>query len=159
MAVTYESLASTTLGSAQSSVTFSGISGIYTDLILIAQAKFTANPSYSGIVFNNDSGSNYSSTFLRSTGSAASSGTNTNAGQISSGSYSTNFTLDIFNIQNYSNSTVYKCVLYKTNQNNDVLLRTGTWRNTAAITSVKYQIDSGNLDVGSTFTLYGVKAA
>jgi hypothetical protein len=159
MPATYDSLATTTLGSNQSSVTFSSISGAYTDLVLIAVAKFSANPSYSGIIFNSDSGSNYSSTFMRSTGSAASSGANTNAGQISSGSYSSEYLLDEFNILDYSNTTTYKTVFYKTNQNNDMITRIGMWRNTNAITSVTYQIDTGNILAGSTFTLYGIKAA
>jgi len=159
MPTTYEPIATTTLGSAQSSVTFSGIAGTYTDLVLVAQVKYTANPSYAGIRFNSDSGTNYSNTQIRGNGSSASSGRNTNAGQITGGSYTTGFTLDIFNIMNYSNSTTYKTVLRRGNQSDDVAATVGLWRNTNAITSVSYIIDTGNLDTGSTFTLYGIKAA
>lgn len=159
MPITYDSIATTTLGSNQTSITFSGISSSYTDLVFIAVAKFSANPSYSGIIFNSDSGGNYGSTFFRSTGSSASSGRNTNAGQISSGSYSANAILDEFNIFSYKNTTTFKTVVYKTSQDNDTLTRVGTWRNTSAITSITYQIDTGNILSGSTFTLYGIKAA
>ena len=159
MAMTYEPIATTTLSSNQTSVSFSSISGSYTDLVLVAVPKFSANPSYAGIIFNSDSGSNYSSTFVRGNGSTASSGRNTSAGQISSASYSANYIVDIFNILNYSNTTTYKTVLYRTSQDNDVLARVGLWRNTSAITSITYQIDTGNILSGSTFTLYGIKAA
>ena len=159
MPMTYEPIATTTLSTAATSVTFSGISGSFTDLVLVAVAKFSANPSYAGIIFNSDSGTNYSSTFVRGNGSTASSGRNTSAGQISSASYSANYIVDTFNIQNYSNTTTYKTAIYRTSQDNDVLARVGLWRSTAAITSITYQIDTGNIQSGSTFTLYGIKAA
>jgi len=152
-------IATNTLVSNSANLTFSNIPQTYTDLVLVGVAKFSANPSYSGIIFNGDSGTNYSSTFVRGNGTSASSGRNTTAGQISSGSYSANFIIDNFNIQNYSNATTYKTVLYRTSQDNDVLARVGLWRNTAAITSITYQIDTGNILAGSSFTLYGVKAA
>ena len=41
MAITYEPIATTTLGSAAASVTFSSISGSYTDLVLIVVPKAT----------------------------------------------------------------------------------------------------------------------
>lgn len=158
MTATYDCIATTTLGSAQSSITFSSISGAYTDLILICHVKYTANPSYAGIRFNGDSAGNYSNTLLRGNGSSATSSRNSNAGQIVGGSYTTGFTVDRFNIMNYSNSTTNKTVLRRGDQSDETGAAVGLWRNTNAITSVSYIIDTGNLDTGSTFALYGVKA-
>jgi len=157
--LTYDSIATTTLSSNQTSVTFNSISGSYTDLVLVVSAKFSANPSYSGIIFNGDSGSNYSSVFMRGNGSAASAGSNVNAGQISSGSYSSDFTSEMFHINSYSITTNYKTVLYRANQINDTFGRAGMWRSNSAITSITYQIDTGNILAGSIFTLYGITAA
>jgi hypothetical protein len=35
----------------------------------------------------------------------------------------------------------------------------GLWRNTSAITEIDLKFVTGNLVAGSTFTLYGIKAA
>jgi hypothetical protein len=40
MAITYEPIATTTLGTAEASVTFSTISGAYTDLVLVIEGTF-----------------------------------------------------------------------------------------------------------------------
>ena len=73
MPSTYEPIATTTLGSAASSYTFTGISGSYTDLILVS-ALGTDNPC--SINLNMGSGSvdtstNFSWTYLRGDGTAA----------------------------------------------------------------------------------------
>ena len=61
---------------------------------------------------------------------------------------------------NYSNATTYKTVITRaSNANNGVDAVVGLWRNTAAITSINVFLGTGNLDTGSTFTLYGIKAA
>jgi hypothetical protein len=79
-----------------------------------------------------------------------------------------NYAPVITNIQNYSNSTTYKTILTRTNNaaGSSAQLLVGAqvalWRNTAAITSITILGDQGtpsNLATGSTFTLYGLKAA
>jgi hypothetical protein len=35
----------------------------------------------------------------------------------------------------------------------------GLWRNTAAINAIKFYSAGSNFSIGSTFTLYGIKAA
>lgn len=161
MPSTYTPIASTTLGSAQSSVTFSGISGTYTDLVVIVNAKgiTAANP---GLRFNGDTGTNYSSTVVNSqTGAISFRYTSTtilyshNAGA----SMNNVWTTFIANIQNYSNSTTHKSVLSRYNTIAELDEAAGLWRSTSAITSVTVITDSNNYDVGSTFTLYGIKAA
>jgi hypothetical protein len=42
MAITYEPIATTTLGSATSTVTFSSISGSYTDLVAVFEVTLTS---------------------------------------------------------------------------------------------------------------------
>jgi hypothetical protein len=56
-------LANTTLASAANSVTFSGISGAYRDLMLVIQGS-TTGPANVRMRFNGDTGSNYTFVFL-----------------------------------------------------------------------------------------------
>jgi len=69
MAMTYTPIATQTLGSSVSTVTFSSISGTYTDLVLIAQPIASAGVDLE-LRFNGDSGSNYSCTQLSGDGSS-----------------------------------------------------------------------------------------
>ena len=72
MTATYEKVQSTTLSSTQSTVTFSSISGAYTDLVLVMGGSNSANSDLR-MRFNGDTGSNYSVTVLFGDGSAANS--------------------------------------------------------------------------------------
>ena len=57
MAATYTPIATTTLGSAQSSYTFSSISSAYTDLILIYNGTVTATGKDVRFYYNGDNSS------------------------------------------------------------------------------------------------------
>ena len=168
MPATYEPIATTTLGSADT-VTFSSISSTYTDLVLVCLARGSyADPL--GIVklrFNGDSGSNYSSTKVYGDGSSAGSGRSSNQTAIEaeyivgSTGASNSFGLAIFQFSNYSNATTYKSILHRCN-NAASFVSAGvhTWRSTSAISSIAITESLGtNFAAGSTFTLYGVKAA
>jgi hypothetical protein len=163
MTATYEKIATTTLGSNQASVTFSGISGSYTDLVLVCNyAVNTANRN-SYIQFNSDTGTNYSITQMLGNGSTASSVRYSNQSKIfltdSAMSTSTNGNAVLVNIQNYSNSTTYKtCLIRQNRADSYVEAIAGLWRSTSAITTVLISSEGANLLSGSTFTLYGIKA-
>jgi hypothetical protein len=161
---TYEPIATNTLGSAASDVTFSSISGSYTDLVLV----MNLGASNSGVdIFcqvNADTGSNYSNTRLTGDGSTASSQRNTNASNMrfsDGGSPQTTAnSVTILNFMNYSNTTTYKTVLNRaSNGNRGVDAYVNLWRSTSAIISIKIYLSSGNITSGSTFTLYGIAAA
>jgi len=163
MTATYDCIATTTLGSAQSNVTFSSISGSFTDLVLVV---FIASNSINDDMFlqyNSDTGSNYSNTTLRGNGTTASSTRTSNAtgarfsDQSSPTTSSSN--IAIINIMNYANTTTYKTNISRSNNaSTGIDAMVTLWRNTAAITSVKVFPASGNMASGSTFTLYGIKA-
>jgi hypothetical protein len=67
----------------------------------------------------------------------------------------------IIDIMNYSNTTTYKTALHRFNDANAIVFAiVGLWRNTAAINQVRvFSTNAVNFAVGSTFTLYGIKAA
>ena len=167
MPATYEPIATQTLGSSVSSVTFSSIPQTYTDLVIV-QSAFVANQMDTRLQFNGDTATNYSWTVLFGSGSAAGSYRESNKTAIPTGYYSQ---IDIspatstfiIQIMNYSNATTNKTVLTRGNNaasGRGVDAIVGLWRSTAAITSVALNVDASHqYTSGSTFTLYGIKAA
>ena len=167
MATTYEPIATTTLGSAQSSVTFSAISGSFTDLILVFVGAQTSTAQGDlNFRFNSDTGTNYSRTILYGSGSAAGSTRSTNASNFRVEVYSypdtaTGGTNQILHLMNYSNTTTYKSILARGNSAaSGVDATVGLWRSTSAITAIECYMDSSaTLKAGSMFTLYGIASA
>jgi hypothetical protein len=160
---TYVALAEQTLGSAAASVTFSSIPGTYTDLVLVVNAKTAATASC-WVTLNSDSGSNYSATIIEGNGSTAVSARQSSQTRgyttYDSGPVSTNFSFNqIVNFMNYSNTTTNKTFLCRANEASratEAII--GLWRSTSAISSIVYESNS-NFQSGSTFSLYGIKAA
>lgn len=158
---TYVALATNTLSSAAASVTFSSISGAYTDLVLVVVGGNVSGGGNCRIEINGDTGSNYSSTRILGTGSAASSAREASATSIQTGDVTgTDRLANIVNLMNYANTTTYKTVLSRSNSNSYVSAYVGLWRSTAAIASIIYSVGGGGSFVsGTTFTLYGIAAA
>jgi hypothetical protein len=159
MATTYTPIATQTLGSAAASVTFSSISGTYTDLILVFNGTESAN-QFVAFQVNSDTGSNYSWTRMYGDGTStfSSRGSSTTFGRLGIGD-PTNRTLTISYFMNYSNTTTYKSVISRSNTD-FVGAVVSLWRSTSAITSITALTTTADtFTVGSTFTLYGIKAA
>jgi len=163
MPSTYEPIATQTLGSTASSVTFSSISGSYTDIVVVAVAGSSSDANWR-IQFNGDTSTNYSVTQLAGNGSAAASFRTTSEASFLANRYaylSNNLNNNILiNVQNYSNTTTNKTAFIRTNSaalGTDAIV--GLYRSTSAITSITLFPNAGSFIVGSTFTLYGIKAA
>ena len=159
MATTYEPIATTTLGSAQATVTFSSIPATYTDLVLIVTGTVTSAASMY-IRFNSDSGSNYSITRLSGNGTSAGSERTTNA---NSGTYgvwrTTNPQYALIQIQNYANATTNKTFLSRSYDDaGSVFAYVGLYRSTSAINRIDLISDT-SYQTGCVVTLYGIKAA
>ena len=171
MPATYEPIATQTLGSAVGSVTFSSISGAYTDLILIMVAKSTGTYASLKVQVGNgtiDTGTNYSQTNVSGSGSAASSARLTGNAFYDlcrvSGISSDGFGSYIVNFMNYANTTTFKTFLDRTSLQNGtagdgVEAIVGLWRSAVAINIITLTPGASNFAIGSTFTLYGIKAA
>lgn len=157
----YEVISTQTLGSAVATVTFSSIPQTYTDLVLVANGAESAN-QYVAIRFNSDTGSNYSQTRLYGDGTTAYSDRQTSVtfGRLSVGDPTNRF-LMIASIFNYANTTTFKTWLSRTNTaNNMVGAVGGLYRSTSAITAIQVlTVTADTFVIGSTFTLYGIKAA
>lgn len=156
---TYTPIATTTLGSAATSYTFSSIPSTYTDLVLVIAGTAGTDETI-GLRFNSDSGSNYSETAINGDGSSATSFRESNITRAQLGSIGSTQSVTIINIMNYSNTTTYKTALGRGNYSGArVRSYVSLWRNTAAINSVYVDANGATFAVGSTFTLYGIQAA
>lgn len=167
MAATYEPITTTTLGSSQTSITFSSISSSYTDLRLVTSG---INGNNMALRFNNDSGSSYSITTLYGSSGSASTYSITNNDSIpqaNSNSPGNNIPyLIITDIFSYAGNK-YKSVLinYSNDKNgtsngaSSVERTVGLWRNTAAINSITLFSPVASFAAGTVITLYGLKAA
>ena len=159
---TYTPIYSQTLSGSTSSITFSNIPTTYTDLMLeISGKNSTYNASSGELRFNGDTGSNYSNTELTGGSGGAQSFRTANAS--SQQIYRTdsgNFSANVVHIQNYSNSTTYKTIIGRYSTPSVVGGFAGLWRNTSPITSITMIPEGGTtFSSGSTFTIYGIKAA
>lgn len=167
MPSTYEPIATANGTGSSATVTFSSISGSYTDLIVIGSIRSTSSTSIMRYQYNSAT-NNYSATTLYGTGSAAGSFRTTGESGIygigGSGTYvasaSNTFTSFTLNIFNYGNSTTYKTSLLRTGGSANAEANVGLWRATpTAITSISLVLDAGSFTSDSTFTLYGIAAA
>jgi hypothetical protein len=165
---TYDLIASQTLGSAATSITFSSIAASWTDLRLIVTAlPSSAVVGNTVIYFNTDNtGTSYSLTYLEGNGTSASSGEFTDNGVMTVGDFNVmsntifnNTQIDIFS---YAGST-YKTVLSSNvgdfNGSGTVIRIVGLWRSTAVINQIVVKPGGGQFSIGTTAQLYGIKAA
>jgi hypothetical protein len=161
MATTYEKIATTTLGSANNTVTFASIASTWTDIRLIYKGTNSANGSAYLRVGNGsvDSGNNYSFTYLYSNGSAVSSGRSSSTNSIFLADINTGGSMVDVNIFSYAGSTFKTILGNGSDAAIDSNQSVGLWRNTAAINYISIFSTGGNFTIGSMFTLYGIKAA
>ena len=169
MASTYEPIASTVIGSNSANYQFTSIPSTYTDLRCVIRSQTShSSPSSLRLRFNGDTGTNYSLTRLWGTGSAAVSGRFSNDTSFDIGfmpDSTSGIGTMIFDVMSYGNTNVFTTLLGAWESqagpasNQFVLRQVGLWRNTNAITTMTFSYDSGNIVAGSTFSLYGIKAA
>lgn len=157
---TYTPIATTTLGSAQSSYTFSSISGSYTDLVLIIAGTTTTADGGYRFQLNGDTGTNYSWTQVGGNGSITFSNRGSNDTSMTLGRGGSTESVSVIQFQNYSNTTTNKTVLGRGNNAAAwVMANIGLWRSTSAVNSIRIAHESGNLNTGTTLTLYGIASA
>jgi hypothetical protein len=162
MAITYEKIATTTLGSDAATITFNSISQSYTDLVFITSgAAQTGGGGSVKLQFNGDTASNYSYLYMFGAGSGTgSTGLASNQAVCLVNRHNTTDGSGWASIMNYSNTTTYKSLISRGGGNNIAITFAGTWRSTAAITSITCSMESGpGFAAGFTATLYGIKAA
>lgn len=163
----FESIATTTVGSGgASTVSFSAIPGTYSHL----QIRYLARVSSGNLFyarFNSDSGSNYPYHRLSGNGSSASAYGTSATSKIDDIFLTTNST-DIFgagvmDLLDYANTNKYKTLRslsgYENNSAGQVILGSGLWMSTSAVTSIEFTPTTSlaTFSQYSHFALYGIK--
>lgn len=161
---TYVALATSTLGSSASSVTFSNIPNTYKHLVLVVTPKATVvGPYDAGMQFNSDAGANYAAKVAYGNGSTLNVyNALANVNQIYldfQGSVQNSFNQNcIAHIFDYSATDKHTGVISRSNRTNQGLdFISSRWRSTVAVNSIKYFLIGGTLDVGTKVSLYGIE--
>lgn len=168
MATTYECIATTTLSSAVLNFTFSSIPQTYTDLVLIINGGASAGTFAWLNTSSNISGNNlFSDTMLYGNGSSAISAKRISQDEsaftpIGEGEVNNSLNWNaIVHFLNYSNTTTYKTFISRTGRAGSSTTATaGLRRDTSAINTLQIDLAGANTwNIGTTFSLYGIKAA
>ena len=151
---TYTAIASITLGSSASSVTFSSIPQDYRDLVLVFSGEGSVFASYE-ILLNEDA-SNGSQVYMRGDGSSPFSTTDAKLSWLF-GAQQTTAILQVFD---YSATDKHKSTLQRSGNPADfVYAAVGRYASTSAITSIEIgDVGSATFAAGSTVSLYGIEA-
>lgn len=159
---TYVALDKKTLVSAVSSVTFTGIPSTYTDLVIVGQGTMaTGSGAFIALQFNGDTTANYSNTRIYGNGSAAGSLRDTNQTSGVVGAMYSGIANFVCNIQNYANTTTYKTIVSRNSAptSGEASEYATLWRKSPeAITSITVVAQTDNMAIGTTFSLYGIRA-
>ena len=166
----FDLLETQVLSSSASSVTFTGL-GSYSDYkhlqLRVIASHNSASPSSFRVQFNSDTGNNYARHALAGQASVVSSSASTGQDEMAGGSLASNTAntfaptiLDILDFSDTSKNTTIKALSGTQDGTPIVILRSGLYINTNAVTSIEIDSFSGvNLLTGSRFSLYGTKAA
>lgn len=162
---TYDAIASTTLTSSASSVTFSSIVGTYRDLVLVINAAQTTSGGYPYMGINGGGVGNINLVQMKGNGSTAASASASNEEWFNfdfmdSGMMTTSFEFSsIVHFFDYAQTDKHKSFLARTdNASVRTIATAGRKAITTAITSLTVYPGAGNLAAGSTFSLYGIVA-
>jgi hypothetical protein len=165
----FESIATVTLSTASSTISFSSIPATYKSLQL--RVMNVGSGAANGYVrVNGDTtAANYTAHILRGTGSAATATGYAGGGYsdgliLFEGTVATYPTVAIMDIIDYASTTKNKTArCFAGNDNNStggtVWLTAALWMNTSAINALVIATGSGSFSIGTTAALYGIKGA
>lgn len=165
VANSFFSIATTTLSSGQSTVTFSNIPQTYTHLQIRTNVLSSTQFSSARITFNSDTATNYSFHNLYGNGTSAIS----DAGSSQSYMYAyflggtSNPSFGVYDILDYTNTNKFKTWRgiegIDANGSGYANFTSGLWRSTSAVTSITFTTVGGvTMNQYSIFALYGVKS-
>ena len=167
VANSYESIATTTVGSGGSStITFSSIPSTYKHLQIRGITKNGSN-AYILFRYNGDGNQNY--TWHSASGDGAATGTGAAATGAfpgtpitqSQGGGTNIFSPIVLEVLDYTNTSKYKVHRslngFDNNGSGSIGLTSGMWVNTAAVTSITFALSAGSFSEFTQLALYGIK--
>ena len=167
----FESIATVTVGSPVSTITFSSIPATYTHLQIRMIARDSRAVLLEGFIvqFNGDTASNYSDHGIQADGATASTYSNVSSTYASpypvasANAAASVYSGNIIDILDYANTNKYKTIRALSGVDNNgsgtVGFSSGNWRSTSAVTSITVGAQIGNWQANSSFALYGIKGA
>lgn len=153
---TYKPLATVTLGSAASSVTFGNIPA-YRDYIVIAVRSLTSGSNSEKFYLNGDTtNNNYSRVAMFGNGSSSTSYAGLNSSTVS---LYTTPVQTTYQLMDGSVTDKHKVFMYRADgAANYALAGVHRWTSTDAVTSIRLEAENNTYAAGSTFSLYGIEA-
>jgi len=164
MAVTYDTITTSTVATATNTITLSSLSQSFTDLYVSLNFLATSAPTNVYVRFNNDSAGNYNYGYYSGAGSADSYtssalGANQLVTYAQVGSVSTPNIIN-FHVLQYSNTNVQKVFMARVGSpNSEVGYFSGNYNSSSAINRIDLITNTGNFAVGTTVTVYGILKA
>lgn len=168
----FDLLETTLISADTASVTFSSL-GSYASTYKHFQIRATMRANGTTLTFfrlrlNGDTGTNYASHRLLGNGSAVTSSASTSSiamflgNRLPGDSTANSFTTSVIDILDFGssskNTTVRNLSGFSDGVNgHNIVLSSGLWNNTAAVTSIEVSSASDSFVSGSRFSLYGVK--
>ena len=152
-----------TLASAAASIEFTEIPQDGTDLLAVVSARSTSTGTRNLAIALNGSSSGFSGRYLFGNGSTTASGSDdpTAAGAYVPSDLTANtFSNVSLYFPNYSGATNKSVSIDSVIENNatdgGLYIKAMLWSNTAAITSMSFTPNAGDLAIGTTISLYGI---
>jgi hypothetical protein len=154
MANAWTPIASTTLASAQASVTFTVPSG-YRDVVIVMTGNQTANTSVY-VTFNGDTATSYSWSRMYGDGTNAASSANSSSAFAYPGDVGPGYSLITMVLNDYGQTDKHKTLLSRSNIPGGYVFATvSKWSNMAAVTTITIA-GSSNFAAGFTLGIYGI---
>jgi hypothetical protein len=163
---TFEPIATQTLASTSTLITFSSISSSYTDLQVVVLCQGSAASALNVLLNNDNTAGNYSWLKMIGNGTAAQSENNNSRGALQFGidsglPTSSTFALCVFDVFSYASTDKFKSVIGRWSSDGYTETTTELYKSTSAVNRVDLRIGGGSasFSIGTTVTLYGIKAA
>ena len=164
----YESIVTANGTGSSGTITFNTIPSGYKHLQIRSIQRVASGNAYMKVQFNSDTGANYTyhQVFALGSGTGSTDGgtgqTGAAAITVAAGSLSANiYGVSIIDILDYGNNSKNKTIRVldgmDANGSGQVILNSGLWINTAAITSITLQASASSFTTASQFALYGIK--
>lgn len=163
MATTFTAINDIVLSSTTTTVTFSSIPQTYTDLVLIFTGKQNGGTDNLRVYYNSDNGNTgVTYTAVRMLGSGTTLGASERQYAVPyamAGDIGTSWFSGVLNFQDYSNTSYVKYFLGHSGDTTYQGIYAGRWDTGNAITDISLRRSTGLWQVGSSFQLFGIKAA